>query len=157
MSVKASKLVALSSAAASARRITSATLSRVADDGTVLVRSDAGKTNEQVVRVLRGTVNADELEPGVSVLLLQPDDETSTPVLVGVLADRVELVPTAAPRMERISGRSVEVVASEELRLICGSSSVVLMRDGRIVLRGARITSRASQSNRVKGGTVQIN
>jgi hypothetical protein len=33
----------------------------------------------------------------------------------------------------------------------------VLTRDGRVTVRGARIVTRAAETNRVKGGTVEIN
>ncbi len=53
--------------------------------------------------------------------------------------------------------RRLDLEASDEIRLTCGKSSLVLRRDGTVIVRGVTIVSRASQSNKIRGGTVSIN
>ena len=44
-----------------------------------------------------------------------------------------------------------------ELILRCGRATVTLREDGKIVIRGVDVLSRASRTNRIKGGSVQLN
>lgn len=92
------------------------------------------------------------------------------PVILGVVARRLwepregdnsreictQLSPGDALAV-RVDKRSLDLDASDEIRLTCGKSSLVLRRDGTVIIRGVTIVSRASQSNKVKGGTVSIN
>lgn len=54
-------------------------------------------------------------------------------------------------------GEKVEVHAERELVLRCGKASITLTRAGKILLRGAYVSTRATGVNRVQGGSVQIN
>ena len=47
--------------------------------------------------------------------------------------------------------------ARESIVLRCGKSSLTLRQDGRVLLRGVHVVSRASGRNKVKGGSVLIN
>ena len=47
--------------------------------------------------------------------------------------------------------------ASRELVLRCGKASVTLTSDGAVRIRGTDVLSRASATNRIRGGNVQIN
>lgn len=87
------------------------------------------------------------------------------PVILGAVSQRLwetregeELEATlpATPAVE-VDRKRVELEASDEIRLTCGKSSLVLRRDGTVVLRGVTITSRAAQTNKIRGGTVSIN
>ena len=39
----------------------------------------------------------------------------------------------------------------------CGKASITLRRNGRVLIRGFRVETRAEAVNRIKGGSVQIN
>ena len=56
-----------------------------------------------------------------------------------------------------VDGRRVKVTAQDEIVLQCGSASVTLRRNGRVVIRGAYVETHAEGTNRIKGGQVQIN
>jgi hypothetical protein len=99
------------------------------------------------------------------VLLVAPcDDAQDVPILVGVVQDAAE---DDAPgvreclgdpsRSMQVDGRRVEIEAAEELVLRCGDVSIVLRRDGRLLLRGVDVTSRAARTYRIWGGTVHVN
>ena len=60
-------------------------------------------------------------------------------------------------RSVQVDASALDLEASDEIRLTCGKSSLVLRRDGTVIVRGVKIVSRASQSNKIRGGTVSIN
>ena len=118
-------------------------------------------------RLLKG-VSRDELmatnSVGREVLVVFDGAVTERPVIVGLLeteadeaasgianGDKNE-IKTAATRPENIL-----IEAQGELMLKCGSGSITLRQDGKIVLRGTHLLSRASGPIRIKGGHVEIN
>lgn len=56
-----------------------------------------------------------------------------------------------------VDGRRVRVTAQDEIVLQCGSASVTLRRNGRVVIRGTYVETQSEGTNRIKGGQVQIN
>ncbi len=54
-------------------------------------------------------------------------------------------------------GERVFLRANQELILKCGKSSITLTKAGKVIIRGAYISTRSSGANRIKGGSVQIN
>lgn len=60
-------------------------------------------------------------------------------------------------REARLDGKTVSLEAQDEIVLKCGRSSLTLRRNGEVVLRGVRVLSRASQTQRIRGASVQIN
>ncbi|WP_156371916.1 DUF6484 domain-containing protein [Acidovorax sp. Leaf78] len=55
------------------------------------------------------------------------------------------------------NGHRVVVQAQSELELRCGEAVILLCEDGSIQIRGTYVTTHASASNRIRGGSVQIN
>lgn len=110
-------------------------------------------------------------DPPVPVLLMFVGDE-SVPVIVGVLQPGVL---RAAPRLEpaaealadradadtpitvSLDGRTVSLQAAERLELRCGDSAIVMTADGHVTIRGANLVSRATETNKIRGGAVLIN
>ena len=100
---------------------------------------------------------------GETVLLEFENQCSDRPIVLGLarskLAPEREALPrnSAAERSVEIDGRRIVLEAKSELVLRCGESSITLRADGRIVIKGGEIVSRASRSNRVRGATVSIN
>ncbi len=91
------------------------------------------------------------------VLLLFEEGDPGRPIIVGLLHERVE-APAAAPAVEvDADGKRVEVEAADELVLRCGKASLVLRRNGRVIIRGTYVETRSKGVNRIKGGSVLIN
>lgn len=65
--------------------------------------------------------------------------------------------PGAPARDVRINGKRVAIEAEVELELRCASATIVIRRDGRVTVDGERIVSQARGSNRVRGGSVELN
>lgn len=94
----------------------------------------------------------DPRQPIIIGLLQEP---SPTPLLDVLLEQHP---PPAQPPLEAwVDGKRVVIQGKEEIVLVCGESSITLRRDGRIVVRGRSVETRATGVNRVKGGAVEIN
>jgi hypothetical protein len=70
----------------------------------------------------------------------------------------VGFVQPPGPAQEvRVDGKRVILTGEEEVELRCGEASISLKKDGKLVIRGAYVETRAKGTNRIKGGSVQIN
>jgi hypothetical protein len=94
-----------------------------------------------------------DLQVGSEVLLIFERRDPAVPIVVGVISDS----PANLPLKVSVDGKSVLLESHEELTLKCGQSSIVLRGDGRIVIKGAEIVSRASGTNKIRGSCVKIN
>jgi hypothetical protein len=56
-----------------------------------------------------------------------------------------------------VDGKRVLIDAKDEVVIRCGKASITLRRNGRVVIRGTFVETRAEGVNRIKGGSVQIN
>jgi hypothetical protein len=66
--------------------------------------------------------------------------------------------PTARPAdFIRVDGRRLTIEGADEIELVCGKASIILRRNGRIIIRGAQVETSAQGLNRIKGGSVKIN
>ena len=63
---------------------------------------------------------------------------------------------TVAP-LTCVDGDVVRVSAAASLTLRCGKASVTLTRDGKVLINGSYVETRASSTNRIQGGSVRIN
>jgi hypothetical protein len=82
------------------------------------------------------------------VLLVFEEGDWTRPIIVGFVSDRL-LRSTVPPRLV--------LEARDELQLRCGDSTVSLAQDGRVVVKGTRLTSRATEYNKIRGAVVLIN
>ena len=67
------------------------------------------------------------------------------------------LPSTLNPLHAEIDGKKIVLSGKEEILLQCGKSSILMRRDGKIVIKGDNITSRSSSQNKIKGSSVSIN
>ena len=65
--------------------------------------------------------------------------------------------PGATPATAEVDGSRVVIEAADEIVLCCGDASITLRRNGRVVIRGTAVETRAKGVNRIRGGSVQIN
>ncbi|QSQ12500.1 DUF6484 domain-containing protein [Myxococcus landrumensis] len=95
-------------------------------------------------------------DPGLPLVMGVVQAPSETPLLDVMLEERAA---KGGPVELRVDGqpRTVKLEAQDELVLRCGKSSVTLRSDGKIVIRGTQVETRASGVNRIKGGSVQIN
>jgi hypothetical protein len=62
----------------------------------------------------------------------------------------------AEPPQPALPDRLV-IEAGQTLTLRCGEGTITITQDGRILIKGRDLVSRAKRTNRIKGGSVQIN
>lgn len=53
--------------------------------------------------------------------------------------------------------RELKLNAEETIELRCGKSSITMNKEGKMIIKGTNLTSRASEVNKIKGGAVRIN
>jgi len=75
------------------------------------------------------------------------------PVVLGLLITAEQQRPNEV----LIDREKVILEAAEEIELRCGEAAIVLHADGRIQLRGTYITSHATATQRIVGGSVHVN
>jgi len=118
------------------------------------------------VAVTRARLDAAVAGCQQAVVLFERGDRTR-PIIVGFIEgvpgpeEPVEAAPALPDRPAiveaDVDGKRVRVTARDEIVLQCGSASVTLRRNGRVIIRGTYIESRSDGTNRIKGGQVQIN
>lgn len=133
----------------------------MADDGTPLVSIAAWGLYGIAARTL---VPADPARIGEAVALGFESGDPLRPIILGFMLEPAAMSAVAAPQEEDlpamdalIDGERVVLYAEHEIELRCGDAALILSADGRIQLRGTYITSHASATQRILGGSVNVN
>lgn len=119
----------------------------------------------------RATVPLSTRDIGAEVALIFEGGKPTSPIIVGRLlrpGDDFEdpddgasevAMPTAPTKVSVDGGAEeiVDIVGKEQVVIRCGRASITLTRAGKILLRGAYISSRSSGANRIKGGSIHLN
>jgi Domain of unknown function (DUF6484) len=93
---------------------------------------------------------------GRQVALLFAEGDGARPVIVGLVRPPGEPVPGGA-RLAELDGERLVLKAKQEIVLECGRASITLTRAGKVLIRGAYLSSRSSGVHRIKGASVDIN
>jgi hypothetical protein len=92
-----------------------------------------------------------------AVLLFDGGDPLK-PILVGLVKSAGSEPRTPIQALDvKIDGKSVSFEAREEIVLRCGKASITLLKNGKLVIRGAFVESHATGTNRIKGASVKVN
>jgi Domain of unknown function (DUF6484) len=96
---------------------------------------------------------------GAEVALLFEDGDRARPLIVGKLVDPLRPTSGAVDTGAVViaDGQLLRLVAKERIELRVGKASLIMEADGRITLRGTDLVSHASRSNRIRGGSVNLN
>lgn len=113
--------------------------------------NSAGPVDARLLVAVDSSALQAAVETRQPVALVFEGGDPSRPLIVGFVQ------PPGAPREARIDGKRVVLTGSEEVELRCGEASISLRKDGKLVIRGAYVETRAKGTNRIKGGSVQIN
>jgi hypothetical protein len=110
--------------------------------------------------VARTTVRPAPDDVGREAALLFENGDPHRPILIGFLEQQT-FAPGSreepTPKDVTLDGERIVLAAKQEIVLRCGKATITLTRAGKILIRGAYVSSRSSGVNRVKGGSVQIN
>ncbi len=110
------------------------------------------------------TAAADALV-GHAVLLCFENADPQLPIVCGLVRARLQPKPSIpAVTLERgalkdvlVDGRQLVFSAQQQILLRCGKSSVLLRKDGKVVIRGTNVLSRSSGPNKIKGASIDLN
>lgn len=115
------------------------------------------------VRLAPDALLAAAAERRGAVLVFEEGDP-ARPILVGLLEPETPLLDAllgapaeALPDLAEVDGRRVVVEGKDEVVLRCGQASITLRRNGRVVIRGVQLETRARGLQRITGGKVEIN
>jgi len=97
----------------------------------------------------------DSSKVGREVALMFEGGDPSKPIVLGVLQRPGRPDPKAL--QVEMDGETLVLTGRQEIVLKCGKASITLTRAGKVLLRGAYVSSRSSGVNRIKGGSVQLN
>ncbi len=102
---------------------------------------------------------ADSVEDAVGseVLVSFIDADPNQPVVTGLLRAPGSRTREHQDKAIEFDAERLCMVARHELVLRCGKGSIRLTRDGRIVIDGVQLISRAEGANRIRGGTIHLN
>jgi len=110
------------------------------------------------------TLPVEMIAGGRDALIVFVDDDPARPVVVGLIQHqpvtpfpKIGKLEPQTPIEVSSDGRRLVLFAHSELHFVCGESSITLRKDGKIVINGRHVLSRAKVVNRIKGGSVQIN
>ncbi len=92
---------------------------------------------------------------GRDVALLFERGDPTKPVLIGPIVDARQRMPQKLS-VQR-DGDLIELTAEREIVLRCGNASITLTCAGKVLIRGAYVSSYSTGVNAVKGGAVHIN
>jgi hypothetical protein len=125
------------------------------ESGNPLVDFIAGVSHEAVVA--RSMISLRKSRTGSDVVLAFEYGDIAKPIITGALCQ-----PENSPKQEPVAiaeldGERVMLTAEKEIVLRCGKASITLTQAGKVLIRGAYLSTHSSGVNRIKGGSVQIN
>jgi uncharacterized protein involved in type VI secretion and phage assembly len=93
-------------------------------------------------------------DTGTEVALLFEDGDRARPLILGRLLKPAR--DDAAPLVVA-DGQMLRLTAKERIELRVGKASIVMEADGHITIRGTDLVSHAARSNRIRGGSINLN
>ncbi|WP_341675039.1 DUF6484 domain-containing protein [Niveibacterium sp. SC-1] len=131
-------------------------IAEVTRDGEVRVDYPGNRHGVLAARSIVDIPSASAAPAGspTEVLLCFEAGDPQRPIIMGILrAARI-----AEPASQTAyTGEQLSFTAGQEMSLRCGDSSITLTADGRIVIKGRQLVSRASETNKIRGASVAIN
>ena len=123
----------------------------VLKDGVIVVQTTADVCSQVACDFLEtGHGPPPELKPGDVVLVLRAGVPGQNGCVLGKVG-RYRPAGTVAPPDH------VVIEAGETLTIKCGESEIGMRSNGKLLIRGNDVVSRARRTQRIKGGTVAIN
>jgi len=117
-----------------------------------------GAAVEAAVRYRQGAVlQFEDGDPRRPVLMGLLQATSATPMLDALLAAPAPPAPPDPERTARVQGKRVVLEGEDEVVLRCGDATIILRRNGAVVIRGQELETRSSGRHRIRGRKVAIN
>jgi hypothetical protein len=114
-----------------------------------------GKVSHEAI-VARSMIALRENQIGSDVVLAFEYGDLEKPIITGMLWQPESSLLQNSSEVE-LDGRRITLTAEKEIVLRCGKASITLTQAGKVLIRGAYLSTHSSGVNRIKGGSVQIN
>jgi|GEM_PF-2214392 len=144
-------------------RTVSGHLTGIDDEGRLLFLEE-GSTGEPVPVAIGMEISDGVLVKAARVrrraLVVRTADANPRLVLVGLVRERVAAkARDARPgQLEvELDGETVRLHADRNIELRCGAASLILRKDGKVVITGTNVISSSRGANRIRGGTISLN
>jgi hypothetical protein len=121
---------------------------------------DAKALQEAVARKQKVVLLFENGDPGLPFIMGLIQEPSATPLLDALLERPPEPQPepeAARPTEAHVDGKRVVIEGQDEIVLKCGEASITLRRNGKVIVKGTYLESRATGTHRIKGGSVEIN
>lgn len=129
--------------------------------GRLIAVLDNGRLEAEVAEIgmlcPRSMVAISPANVGCEVAIMFEQGDIKRPLIMGLMHVPASPAVTQDAVQATIDNDRILLHAEKEIVLQCGKASITLTRAGKILLRGAFISSRSSGANRIHGGSVQIN
>lgn len=99
-------------------------------------------------------------DAGHEVALLFEDGDFTRPLIIGRIMEPARqdvVLPNPEDATVMRDGETVKITGEERIELRVGKSVIIMEKDGHITIRGKHLVSQASGSNRIRGGSVNLN
>ena len=117
--------------------------------------------------IARSVIRASDCEDllHAPVMLVFENGDPALPIIAGLVHESIftpnihEILDVPGTKRHEVvlDGKRIVFEADTEIILRCGRSSITLHADGKIVVKGKNLVSRASAANKIKGSIVNIN
>ena len=94
---------------------------------------------------------------GMQVALIFEKGDSYRPIVLGRMRHQRDLQVRSIPVAVEIDGKSLVFEAKEQIVFRCGQASIHLTKAGKVLIKGAYVSTRSSGANRIKGASVLIN
>jgi hypothetical protein len=139
-----------------ASQIVRARIHRIDATGLLVTALDHKEVEMLTCELLQTAGGADlRLVEGDHVLVWRSDSDSPYGIILGRIGPSIS--PPQAFTVKEETPDELLIEARSNLTLKCGEGSITLRADGKILIKGKDLVSRAQRTVRIKGGTVAIN
>lgn len=113
----------------------------------------------------RSIINLTKADENEEILLTFENGNPELPIITGLIQKQPVITETSKEVLLNrenvkditIDGERIIFDARKEIVLRCGEGSVKIRKDGKIIIKGTNLVSRAKATNKIKGAAVNIN